>query len=100
MTEYMGVPGGGAQGFSVLGPSPLALSLFSPGISMVSMVVLVDVTADGSVDEGSDLIDTDEAEAGTGVGIGFFLLVGLAFLGILFVLTSFHSSGIVYKNRD
>ena len=59
---------------------------------MFSMVVFVEVT-----NLESDSVDTDDA--GTGVGMGFFLLVGLAFFGILFVLTSFQSSGIVYKRK-
>ena len=78
-----------AKGFNVLGPSPLALSLFSPGISMFSMVVFVEVINLDSEDVSA--VDN----AGTGVGMGFFLFVGLAFFGILFVLTSFQSSGIV-----
>ena len=62
---------------------------------MFSIVVFVEVITSepGFADEDPAL---PPGAAPGAVGIGFFLLIGLFFLGILLALTLFHSSGMVW----
>merc|ERR1719483_642409 len=89
-----GVAPGTAAG-AAWGPIPVptvsVLSRFSPGISRLCNVVFVEVITLPSPEEAGAKI----ASLGGAVGMGFFLLFGVFFLGTLLAFTVFHSSGIV-----